>query len=295
MLFGLLRAVPMLLMVAGFPLLAVRGEWLDAVMCIVLGFATLTVGALAEARVKEKAESETKANNDGNDDIPKPNPPVAETVAAPIPAPVAATTEQKPVSEKCLTRDCRNPRTPKDGGLHWWCYDCWDNRQHEFGKKGVLQCVTEGCTKEVGHILDPWCRGCARFRKEQSKDPIRTDDGRFVDSHAERHIANFLYRNHIRYEYARQLAGSGIPPRKCDFFLPAATGGDGGVHIEYFGLANHDNQTKRDEYRQTMKWKRDYYRRSKLDLLEVLPEHQDNLEAYLTAELNKRGYKIGGK
>jgi hypothetical protein len=65
---------------------------------------------------------------------------------------------------------------------------------------------------------------------------IRTKDGHFVRSQAERTIANYLFDNRIPYQYERgtNVAGKDVHP---DFFLPDV--GKEGIYIEHFGLLDN--------------------------------------------------------
>ena len=217
--------------------------------------------------------------------------------SAPMPPESADTT----TLERCIKDGCQNAcwlRNDGSGDFYDFCPDCWGKREREYEETGKLPgCIRKNCPGTAVDIYSPYCKDCKEFKNKGGQ--WRTADGRIVQSRGEKLIADFFYntpggRYCIRFEYERPLENSGSPPRKCDFFLPDGKGG--GLYIEYAGMANHDDPTERERYhRKKMEWRRKYYAGKNLDWLEVLPEHLDNLEAHLTAELRKREYPIGEK
>ena len=143
MVFGLLRAAPMLLMLVGSPLLVWREEWLNAGMCFLLGFVTLVVGALTEARVKEKAEGAAKPSPP--DKSPTPTPPV-----------VAAAPAKKGGMPTCAMPECkRNVEVPK----HPLCPECWTDWINKQAQN-VFHCAMPGCKNTATSDKRPLCRLC---------------------------------------------------------------------------------------------------------------------------------------
>ena len=174
MVFGLLRAAPMLLMLVGSPLLVWREEWLNAGMCFLLGFVTLVVGALTEARVKEKAESEAEAASVKPAAVDN-EPPV--TVANEAAAQVVANKQQEPSSATNTVAPGRKPiicAMPKceevvSDLMHPLClehYDDWINKQKP---NGPFYCAMPGCSVNTASKSQPLCKEHWREWSGQSR------------------------------------------------------------------------------------------------------------------------------
>ena len=109
---------------------------------------------------------------------------------------------------------------------------------------------------------------------------IRALNGKKVKSFEEVVIANFLYRNGVRYEYEapyeRDTATSKKRQYKPDFYLL-----DYGIYIEHFGLDAKGNTAPyvdRKKYLRDMKWKRDTHARYGTVLIETFSfEHADGV------------------
>lgn len=249
------------------------------------------------ASLKDGFCSECLAKKEQEEGVAVSETPQDESAPTPSESAVITTT----TSERCINDGCQNAcwvRNDGSGDFYDFCPDCWGKREREYEETGKLPgCMRKNCPGTAVDIYSPYCKDCREFKNKG--DQWRTADGRIVQSRGEKLIADFFYntpggRYCIRFEYERPLENSGSPPRKCDFFLPDGKGG--GLYIEYAGMANHDDPTERDRYhRKKMEWRRKYYAGKNLDWLEVLPEHLDNLEAHLTAELRKREYPIGEK
>ena len=120
---------------------------------------------------------------------------------------------------------------------------------------------------------------------------IRSLKGDRVKSYEECEIANFLYLNGISYEYERIYEHDTATPQKRpyqpDFYLT-----DAGIYIEHFGLDASGNtapSVDREEYRQSMEWKRQLHKKHGTTLIETFSHESaagtllDNLTARLRA------------
>ncbi len=282
-LFGIFvfRILPFALGLAAVPA-GYLGNWVDSAICVVLALAFIAISAMFEARVEDNIKAASAE---------------AERAIAPtaeiLPQSFTATVEKpqkRAEPEKCLECDNPRPQMRDSEKRHWWCGDCWSKRNRKAESDGkVPQCRTQGCIETVAKLVHPWCLECWNWRKEHNCDPIRANNGLPVRSEPERRIANFLYAHRIPYEYERLLPGGGT--MRCDFFLP--DGQKGVVYIEYFGWANIPGN-KGDDYRKTMSRKREIYDENGCDLIELLPQHEPDLEERLAAELRKRGFSIAG-
>lgn len=125
---------------------------------------------------------------------------------------------------------------------------------------------------------------------------LRTFGNEIVKSHGEWQIANFLYRNGVRYEYEAHYspgnpAASGHAYRP-DFHLP-----DIGAYIEYFGVDERGNTAPyidAEKYRREMEMKRGVHRANGTDMIELFYHQKKRgvlLEA-LRGELRRRGVAL---
>ena len=122
---------------------------------------------------------------------------------------------------------------------------------------------------------------------------LRTLQGELVKSYEECEIANFLYRQGVRYQYEAnyQINTSG-PDYKAyqpDFFLP-----DYGIYIEHFAVNEH-NQTPpfidQKSYLEGMTWKRSLHEKHQTQLIETYSyqKHQGILTQSLSEQLQQAG------
>ncbi|MDF1582210.1 MAG: UvrD-helicase domain-containing protein [Methyloprofundus sp.] len=122
---------------------------------------------------------------------------------------------------------------------------------------------------------------------------MRTLQGELVKSYEECEIANFLYRQGVRYQYEAnyQINTSG-PDYKAyqpDFFLP-----DYGLYIEHFAVNEH-NQTPpfidQQSYLEGMAWKRALHEKHQTQLIATYSyqKHQGILTQSLREQLQQAG------
>jgi len=114
-----------------------------------------------------------------------------------------------------------------------------------------------------------------RPRREYGR-PSVTLLGEVVRSYSEKVIADWFYRNGIRYAYGRPAfdrRGSVIS--RPDFYLP-----DYDMYIEYWGLAG----TGRG-YERTMRWKAEQYRANAVRVVLLYPDELTNLDGALESRL----------
>lgn len=102
----------------------------------------------------------------------------------------------------------------------------------------------------------------------------QTLKGDLVRSKAEKHIADFLFRRKIQYEYEPHLK-LGTKTVRPDFYLP-----DQGVYIEFWGLVSQP------EYVARMRWKLRLYHQFRIKLVSLYQTDLTNMEEYL---INKLG------
>ena len=142
MLFGIFRVAPFLLVAAFAPLFVWRGEWLSAVMCLLLGFVTMAVGVLMEARAKEALDAEaSKAQSAAAVDN---MPPVTVAVSA------------GSNMHNCAMPECkRNVEMPK----HPLCPECWTDWINQQAQN-VFHCAMPGCKNTATSAKRPLCRLC---------------------------------------------------------------------------------------------------------------------------------------
>ena len=119
-----------------------------------------------------------------------------------------------------------------------------------------------------------------RPRREYGRTSV-TLKGEVVRSYSEKVIADWFYRNGVRYAYeypAFDRRGSVIS--RPDFYLP-----DYGVYVEYWGLAGvslrYDTMTT---------WKSERYRRNGIRVVPVYPGEVGILDAVLKLKLNELSY-----
>lgn len=116
--------------------------------------------------------------------------------------------------------------------------------------------------------------------------PTITIQGEYVKSVCELEIANFLFRNRVRYTYEKpyeyNTANEQYSGYKPDFYLE-----DYGIYIEFFAVDKNGNvpewfdprhgKTAREVYHDSMDWKRSLHARYKTTLVEVsYADKQDN-------------------
>lgn len=106
--------------------------------------------------------------------------------------------------------------------------------------------------------------GLKRYGKK-----VKTENGEKVKSMAEKKIADYLYENGIRYQYEKTMTTFPLIGRKIskpDFYLP-----DYDVWIEYWGLLEAKDRSKREEYQRAMQWKMNEYKKHNVKLISLYP------------------------
>lgn len=133
--------------------------------------------------------------------------------------------------------------------------------------------------------------------------PTITIQGEYVKSVCELEIANFLFRNRVRYTYEKpyeyNTANEQYSGYKPDFYLE-----DYGIYIEFFAVDKNGNvpewfeprhgKTAREVYHDSMDWKRSLHARYKTTLVEVsYADKQDNrLLETLAEKLKAKGVTL---
>ena len=122
---------------------------------------------------------------------------------------------------------------------------------------------------------------------------LRTFDNIRVKSYEECEIANFLFLNHIRYEYEapyiHDTATKEHRQYQPDFYLP-----DYKIYIEHFGIDKNGNTApfvEQQGYHEGMVWKRALHRHYNTNLLETYSceKQKGVLTTNLKTKLEKRG------
>ncbi|MGZ5576374.1 MAG: UvrD-helicase domain-containing protein [Methylobacter sp.] len=128
------------------------------------------------------------------------------------------------------------------------------------------------------------------------ENDIRTLQGELVKSYEECEIANFLFRQSIRYEYEANYqvntAGPDYRAYQPDFYLP-----EYGIYIEHFAV-NENDQTPpfidQQSYLEGMAWKRTLHQTHQTRLIETYSyqKHQGILTKSLEDKLLQAGVKF---
>ncbi len=181
----------------------------------------------------------------------------------------------------------------KSSGGYPLCYDC---REKYYDKGVFIACIKCGKFKQDDKKL---CGQCEEKTKSENIDIIKkkqdeiktseirdyrkkyeakykTIDGHYVRSRGEVLIADFLFRNKLRFIYEKRLGKSGeeyFP----DFYLP-----DQVIYIEYWGSEDKN-------YLSLKQKKKEFYRANKLVLIEIYNKDIENLSDQLERELGKKG------
>ena len=114
------------------------------------------------------------------------------------------------------------------------------------------------------------------FRRNYPAE-YRCDNGLYVRSLSELCIANWLYSNHITFEYERQVtfANSGATAY-CDFYLLKKN-----IYIEFWGMPDNPS------YSSYMKRKQQLYTQNNLNLVSLYPEDLKNLRDRLIKAISE--------
>jgi hypothetical protein len=110
---------------------------------------------------------------------------------------------------------------------------------------------------------------------EEYPQKIRTDDGHWVRSYAEKAIDDWLFNQGISHGYERRIPIS--ENMRCDFYLQL--GPDKRLlYIEYWGLDDEKYRERREE-------KISLYKKSGLPLVQLEPRDLENLDENLTKKI----------
>ena len=112
---------------------------------------------------------------------------------------------------------------------------------------------------------------------------LKAKDGHMVTSRGELIIDNMLYDAGIVHAYERELPIKKLV--KTDFYIPAKNGGKA-VYIEFWGIKDNE------EYLKRKKIKQEIYKNEGYNLINIEPEHYENLERYLIKELLNYDIKV---
>ncbi len=131
-----------------------------------------------------------------------------------------------------------------------------------FKKETFL--ITKNLVDWMGKWIDLFLEiyGLKRYGKK-----VRTEKGEKVKSMAEKKIADYLNEKGIRYQYEKTMTTFPLIGKKIstpDFYLP-----DHDVWIEYWGLIEAKDKSKRDEYQRAMQWKMNEYKKYKIRLISL--------------------------
>jgi hypothetical protein len=108
--------------------------------------------------------------------------------------------------------------------------------------------------------------------------PSVTLRGEVVRSYSEKVIADWFFRNGVRYAYEHPaLDWRGSVISRPDFYLP-----DYGVCVEYWGLAGTGK-----EYDRTMRWKVARYRMNGVRVVSLCPGDLADLDSALGSRLGR--------
>lgn len=127
--------------------------------------------------------------------------------------------------------------------------------------------------------------GRASFAEHQKLhgSTYETMNGETVKSGGERMIADYFYRNKIRYEYEKEaVAASGRLISRPDFYLP-----DYDVYVEYWGMADTQDGNDRKRYTKGMEWKVARYRENGIKFISIYPREIDRLESVFKKKLKQ--------
>lgn len=173
-----------------------------------------------------------------------------------------------------LCWDCRNDF---DNGTYIPCIKCGKFKKND--KKLCKKCEE----KDKSENMDIIRKKQSELQSDESRDyrkkypaKYRTTDGHYVRSRGEVMIANFLFRNKIRFIYEKRVCKDG-EEYYPDFFLV-----DQGIYVEYWGSEDKD-------YVNTKNKKKDFYRKNKLVLIEIDNKDIENLEDQLERKLEEKG------
>lgn len=106
------------------------------------------------------------------------------------------------------------------------------------------------------------------YRKKYLPE-FRADDGHYVRSQGEMIIDNWLYNNNISHEYEKKII---LKDEEyfADFYIR-----DKNLYIEYFGITNNDDYTKKAEHKKSI------YKENNINCIYLYPEDLKNIQDIL--------------
>ncbi len=127
--------------------------------------------------------------------------------------------------------------------------------------------------------------GRASFSEHQKMHGAehKTMKGEVVKSGGERMIADYLFKEKIRYEYEKPAKGkSNRTISRPDFYLP-----DYDVYIEYWGMVDTADGKDRKEYVKGMEWKTAKYRKNGIRFISIYPDEIEKLDSVFARKLKE--------
>lgn len=172
---------------------------------------------------------------------------------------------------------CYNCRKNFDNGTYLSCIKC--DKFKEDDKKLCKQCEEKTKPEPINIIQkkqEEIKSSELRDYRKKFDAGYKTIDGHYVRSRGEVMIADFLFRNKIRFVYEKRVCKNG-EEYYPDFFLP-----DQSIYIEYWGSEDKN-------YMNLKQKKKEFYRVNKLLLIQIDNQDMPNLSDQLEKKLEKMG------
>jgi DNA helicase-4 len=119
--------------------------------------------------------------------------------------------------------------------------------------------------------------------KKMHGSMYKTLNGELVKSGGERMIADYLFRNKIRYEYEKSaMDSSNRRIGRPDFYLS-----DYDIYVEYWGMVATEDGKDRKEYQKGMEWKMAKYKEAGIRLISIYPHEIENLDSFFQKKLKE--------
>lgn len=127
--------------------------------------------------------------------------------------------------------------------------------------------------------------GSVVFRRKEREQRYgsthMTLNGEEVKSYGEKMVADYFFKSNIRYQYEQPAwSRNGRRISRHDFYLQ-----DFGVYVEYWGMADTEEQDAREEYVRSMKWKMANYHENGIKFISIYRENLSNLDWIFKAKL----------
>lgn len=111
----------------------------------------------------------------------------------------------------------------------------------------------------------------------------KTMNGELVKSGGERMIADYFFRNKIRYEYEKPVMGTANRRiARPDFYLP-----DYDIYVEYWGMVATEDGKDRKEYQRGMEWKMAKYKEAGIRFISIYPNEIEILDSAFQKKLKE--------